>query len=137
MALTMGGNTGFAAEMNVTPMIDILLVLIIIFMVIQPAPNATGMDALAPHPPQKPGDSPRTVVVELIEAQTGPPMLLINREPVAWEQLHSRFVEIYKTRAERVLFVKADRTTDFAEVANVIDAARGAFRDIKIGLITT
>lgn len=136
MAMNVGGNKGVVGDMNVTPMIDILLVLIIIFMVIQPAPNATGMEALVPHLPDKPGDSPRTVVVELVAAPSRP-QLLINREPVAWEQLQGRFVQIYKTRAERVLFVKADRNIEFSEIASVIDVARAAFRDMKIGLITT
>jgi biopolymer transport protein ExbD len=62
---------------------------------------------------------------------------MINQEPVEWDALRSRLVDIYKTRAERVMFAKADPNISFEEVANVIDTADGAFQDMKIGLITT
>jgi biopolymer transport protein TolR len=139
MAMDMGGKKGLVGEMNVTPMIDILLVLIIVFMIIHTSSSSSGLDALAPHPPEKLGEIPpdRTVIVQVLEAGSGRPHLLINREPVEWDGLRARLVEIYKTRAERVMFVKADRDIDFEEVANVIDTAHGAFQEMKIGLITT
>lgn len=139
MAMDMGGKKGLVGEMNVTPMIDILLVLIIVFMIIHTSSSSSGLDALAPHPPDKPGEIPpdQTVIVQVLEAGSGRPHLLINREPVEWDGLRARLVEIYKTRAERVMFVKADRDIDFEEVANVIDTAHGAFQEMKIGLITT
>jgi len=137
MAMNLGGNKGMVAEMNVTPMIDILLVLIIVFMNIDTSTDSVGLEALAPHTPDKAGESPRTVVVQIMDNGIDRPRLTINQEPVEWEALRSRLVEIYKTRAERVMFVKADRNIDFEEVANVIDTAHGAFQDMKIGLITT
>lgn len=137
MAMNLGGKKGMVADMNVTPMIDVLLVLIIIFMMIQPATMTTGLDASIPHPPSTKTESPLTVVVQIVGSSSGRPYLLVNRQLVEWEALRTRMIEIYKTRAERVLFVKADRNIDFAEVATVIDTARGAFPDIKIGLITT
>ncbi len=139
MAMNLGGNKGMVSEMNVTPMIDILLVLIIVFMVIHTATDTTGLDALVPHPPEETGAIPpdRTVVVQLLESPAGRPRLMINQEPVDWDALRGRIVDIYKLRAERVLFVRADRNIDFEEVANVIDTAHGAFQDMKIGLITT
>jgi biopolymer transport protein TolR len=139
MAMDMGGKKGLVGEMNVTPMIDILLVLIIVFMIIHTSSSSSGLDALAPHPPDKPDEIPpdQTVIVQVLEAGSGRPHLLINREPVEWDGLRARLVEIYKTRAERVMFMKADRDIDFEEVANVIDTAHGAFQDMKIGLITT
>ena len=137
MAMNVGGSKGVVADMNVTPMIDVLLVLIIIFMMIQPATITTGLDASLPHPPRTNAESPRTVVIQVFSSASGRSRLLLNREPVEWEALRSRILEIYMTRAERVLFVRADRDIDFEEVANVIDTARGAFQDIKIGLITT
>ncbi len=137
MAMNLSCNKRIVADMNVTPMIDVLLVLIIIFMIIQPATMTTGLDASLPHPPTTKGDSPRSVVVQIVASASGRPLLFINREPVESEALRARVIEIYRTRPERVLFVKADRNIDFEEVAHVIDAARGAFQDMKIGLITT
>ncbi len=137
MAMNLGCNKSMVADINVTPMIDVLLVLIIIFMIIQPATTTTGLDTSLPHVPTTKGDSPRTVVVRIFASASGRPLLLINQEPVEPEALRARLIEIYKTRAERVLFVKADRNIDFEEVASVIDTARGAFQDMKIGLLTT
>lgn len=139
MAMNLGSGKGIVSELNVTPMIDILLVLIIVFMVIQTATKSTGLDALVPHPPEKTSAIPpeRTVVVQLFQSGGTRPLVRINQEPVEWAALRSRLIEIYKTRAERVLFVKADRNIDFEEVADVIDTAHGAFQDMKIGLITT
>jgi biopolymer transport protein TolR len=114
-----------------------LLVLIIVFMVIHTATKATGLDALVPQNPTKTTEIPpiSTVVVQLIENHGERPLLRINQEPVAWEALRPRLIEIYKIRAERVLFVKADRSLEFEQVAAVIDTAHGAFRDMRIGLI--
>jgi biopolymer transport protein ExbD len=135
--MTTSGPKGIVSDMNVTPMIDVLLVLIIVFMIINTATTATGLDALVPHVPDKLGQVPpeRTVVVELTENGVNPPLLTINHEPVRWDGLRARLIDIYKTRAERVLFVKADRGLEFASVATVIDTAHGAFQDMRIGLI--
>ena len=138
MTMTLGSSKGIVADMNVTPMIDVLLVLIIVFMIVNSATTTTGLDALAPHPADKPGEVARTVVVQLLDNGSGNfPMVKINQEPVEWNALRARLVEIYKTRAERVMFIKADRNLDFEQVATVIDTAHGAFQDMKIGLITT
>lgn len=138
MAMTLGSSKGIVADMNVTPMIDVLLVLIIVFMIVNSATTTTGLDALAPHPADKPGEVARTVVVQLFDNGSGNfPMVKINQEPVEWNALRARLVEIYKTRAERVMFIKADRNLDFEQVVTVIDTAHGAFQDMKIGLITT
>ena len=135
--MNLGENKGMVADMNVTPMIDILLVLIIVFMIIQTSANTTGLEALLPHPPEKAEETTHTIVVQIIDTGIGRPHLMINQEPVEWDALRSRLVDIYKTRAERVMFAKADPNISFEEVANVIDTADGAFQDMKIGLITT
>src|SRR5690348_2442620 len=138
MAMSMGGpGSGPTSDMNVTPLIDVLLVLLIIFMVITPL-TPKGLDALVPQPPkdQKQQTTPtdRTVVVQVIKAP-GQPALKINQEDVSWDRLQGRLEEIYKTRAEKVMFVKADTDLPFQDVAQVIDIAHSAAVD-KVGLIT-
>ncbi|HEU5334806.1 MAG TPA: biopolymer transporter ExbD [Terriglobales bacterium] len=134
-----GSGGGPTADMNVTPLIDVLLVLLIIFMVITPL-TPKGLDALVPQPPppnQKQQNQPdRTIVVQVIDLGPGKaPGLKINQEDANWDNLQQRLTDVYKTRAEKVMFVKGDNGIPFADVANVIDIAHAAGVD-KVGLIT-
>ncbi len=98
-----------------------------------------GLDALVPQPPKDPHqqqpDNERTVVVQVIKGPGDRPALKINQDDVTWENLEGRLNDIFKTRAEKVMFVKADPDLPFDNVAQVIDIAHSAGVD-KVGLIT-
>jgi biopolymer transport protein TolR len=134
MAMAVGGKKDVMVDINITPLIDVLLVLIIIFMVITPL-IPKGLDTLVPQP--NPNAEPneevlrRTVVVS-IDAER---RIKINQDPVDLRTLGPRLEDIFKTRSDRVMFVKGDPTLPFGEVAQVVDIAKGAGLD-KIGLIT-
>jgi biopolymer transport protein ExbD len=133
MAMAVAGRQGVLSEMNVVPLIDILLVLLIIFMVISPV-TPVGLDAHLPQPaPVAPvRNTPEYPIV--VQVGTGG-RLLINRQPIAWDHLAARMEEIFASRAERVAFVQGDQDVLFAEVARAIDILRGAHIH-TVGLLT-
>ena len=138
MAFSTGGGNGVRADMNVTPMIDVLLVLIIIFMMITPlAP--TGEEALIPQPapPEAKAPPPDTVVVlQVLPAMEGQrPVVKVNQLEVPWDRLEATLREIFIRRAEKVAFVKADREVYFENVAQLISLAREA-GVLRIGLMS-
>jgi biopolymer transport protein ExbD len=135
MAMAVGGSKGGPrCDINMTPMIDILLVLLIIFMVITPL-TPHGLEALAPEPPDKknqpPPDQDRTVVIVIDKDKS----MHINNEDTDMDKLGPRLEQIFKTRAERVVFVKGDPDLEYQTVARAIDIAKGAQID-KVGLMT-
>jgi len=134
MSMAVGGTGGPKSDINMTPMIDVLLVLIIIFMVITPL-TPKGLEALVPQPPppnQPPNTSDVRTVVIVIDKDH---KYAINQDPVPEADLGAKLTDIFKTRAERVVFVKGDPSIEFQWVAKAIDIAHGAGID-KVGLMT-
>ena len=133
MGMNVGGSGGRKADINVTPMIDVLLVLIIIFMVITPEVS-NGLDVVAPQPSNTP--APANVVSrEIVITVAKDGAIEINHQPVAPGTLGSRLAELYGRHINDHVFVSGDRDLDFQAVAEVIDAAHGAGWG-RIGLMT-
>jgi len=119
-------------------MIDILLVLIIVFMVVVSMSQQKGLKAEIPQPansPQTPA-APRTIVIQLNwTADDQPSSVKINEESVKWGDLHDQLFDVFKQRAEKVLFVKGDDEVDFEYVADAISIARDSGVE-RVGLLT-
>ena len=134
MGMSVGENKGAAiAEMNVVPLIDILLVLLIIFMVITPL-TPKGLETVLPRPNDISDPkitNPLTIVVQV--GQGG--RLKINNENTDFDRLGPRMEQIFNERAEKVAFVQGDNDVVFMDVARAIDILRGSGVD-KVGLIT-
>jgi biopolymer transport protein TolR len=133
MAISVGGaRLGSIAEVNVVPLIDILLVLLVIFMVIRP-PVPFG---LAVELPQQAVDDgappPSAIVVQVLGDRT----LRINQDPVQWQDLQGRLEDIFRMRASRVAFVRGDNALEFGSVARAIDVMRASGIN-SVGLMTT
>jgi biopolymer transport protein TolR len=133
MGMEVGGKKGGPITgMNVVPLIDILLVLIIIFMVITPL-TPKGLAAAIPQPSSQAatGADYKVVVVQVLDRDH----IKINDETATWDNLGQRLTDIFKLRAERVAFVKGGDSALFADVARAIDVMRSSHIE-KVGLLS-
>jgi biopolymer transport protein TolR len=143
MGFSGGGSFSTGPKMNVTPLIDVLLVLIIVFMIVVIEQQPTGLQTELPQqskstdpsipPPQA------TIVIQIRHAkpglQPGHPEVMVNDEAVVWDHLPDRLRDIFAIRVERIAYLKADDDIDFQEVADVIAIAKFAGVD-RMGLLT-
>jgi biopolymer transport protein TolR len=143
MAFSMAGGGPSRPQINVTPLIDVLLTLIVMFMLVvsmDPEFQAKYQErAQIPNPDQKQSaaeEQSRTIVIEVMwTSKDLPPRVRIDHEEVLWENLDLRLAQIFLPRAEKVAFVRGDADVDFQYVADVIDKAHHAGVN-RIGLLT-
>ena len=133
MAMSLGSKGRHRAEINVTPMIDVLLVLIIIFMVITPT-TSRGLNTLLPQQSKDDG-SPAPPSDDIVITVNGDRTVNINRELVLLADLHDRLQRLFANHPNHVLFVRGEKGLEFQQVAEVIDIARGVGLD-RVALMT-
>jgi biopolymer transport protein TolR len=138
MAFQVAGGGARGPQINVTPLIDVLLTLIIMFMLVVAMDKEYQEKVQIPQPPKDAKSDPspeRTIVIQVSWVNGQPPALKINREDVRLEELQDRLMKIFLTRVEKVAFVRSDADVDFQYVADVIDRAHSA-GVARIGLLT-
>jgi biopolymer transport protein ExbD len=141
MGFSGGGSFSTGPKMNVTPLIDVLLVLIIVFMIVVIEQRPTGLQTELPQQPKI--TDPRipppqaTIVIQVHHARPGAErvQVMVNEQAVDWDLLRDRLRDIFAIRVERIAYVEADNDIDFQDVADVIAIARIAGVD-RVGLLT-
>ncbi|MEO8098769.1 MAG: biopolymer transporter ExbD [Acidobacteriota bacterium] len=123
----MAFSTSNQPTINVTPLIDVLLVLLIIFMVVVNT-DSVGLDAKVPQPPKDNAVAPVNLQ-DIIVIVRGDQTVELNQQPIAFADLEARFKDIFRTRGNHVVFVGAAGDLDFEPVMQVMDLARGAGLD--------
>lgn len=124
MAMGGGGSEGLQNEINVTPMIDVLLVLLIIFMMVIPmSRKAIDLQLPDPTPDNTPqGPPPSQIVLEVLPGN----VFKVNSQPIPKNDLPKRLKDIYDPRPDKIIFIKGDPTVKYSDVIYAMDVARGA-----------
>jgi biopolymer transport protein TolR len=136
MSMMVGARNTQSSEINVTPLIDVLLVLLIIFMVVLPE-HKWGEKTLIPQSSAERVEKnpPSPIVIQLKDVgESQRPVLKINQEEISWDTLESRLMAAFKFRIDHVAFVRADPEVDFEYVAQAVDITHHAGAD-RIGLL--
>jgi biopolymer transport protein TolR len=135
MAMALGTSSGPKSDINITPYIDILLVLLIIFMVITPT-KQLDLEVKVPQPPPPNAENlpppPGVIVVSMSESA----QLAINQDPISWPELGPKLLEIYSARANKNMFISASSKLPYGDVVKIIDIAKGAGVQ-DVGLLTS
>jgi biopolymer transport protein ExbD len=128
MGFSGGGSFSTGPKMNVTPLIDVLLVLIIVFMVVVIEQRPTGLQTELPQSNAKDPSIPppqRTIVIQIRHAKPGTersqvehPQVMVNEEAVEWDHLRERLRDIFAIRVERIAYVEADNDIDFQDAGS-------------------
>ena len=133
MAMAMGGKKGGpTSDINMTPMIDVLLVLLIIFMVVQQGMQK-GVSVNVPPVKKERQEVAQNVDQIVLDIQPGPQYFL-NQEPVAEANLEARLRQVFAPRPRKVIFVKGAENLNYGQVIRAVDASRGAGVEI-VGLV--